>query len=133
MSTFSYDAIEKIEYDFTSIPNNSGSGFCSGKGVIPEPTQPVLEAYAAGIKKLYGLDDEDGKQEIEEAMEAGDSAAKTDGEEAPGLMALTAALCQNSPSEAELDELPNRAKLAFMKWIYGELQDPKVTTDATQA
>lgn len=126
MAKFTYDIIESLDYDFTGIPSNDGKGMCVGKGRIPEPTQPQLEAYSEGIKVLYGLNDKDEANEAVQGDEKGDASTVT------SLMALTAGLCQNSPSEKELDQLPPRAKHAFLKWIHAEMVDPKVSNGDTE-
>ena len=41
---FSVKNLRKVDYDFTAIPK-PGGGFCSGKGVIAEPSEEQIDAY----------------------------------------------------------------------------------------
>lgn len=126
MPNFSVSAVETLDYDFTEIPSNSGKGMCKGRGTIPEPSQPRLEAYSAAVRELYAVD---ATKDVHEAIDA-DAQAK---EKAATLLLLTADLCQNSPSQAELTDLPPRYCRGFMKWIFSELADPKVSNAATRS
>ncbi len=132
MSTFSVSIIEPLEYDFTKIRSNSGSGYCKGKGIIPEPSQTALEAYGAAVRELYKVDE---SKDVTAAMDADERQAHSDAEakeRSDTLLALTSGLCQNQPSDEQLKDLPPRYCRAFMKWIFAELQDPKVLTEGTQ-
>ena len=122
VSGFSADVLELLEYDFTGFPSNSG-GQCSGKGIVPEPTQTHLETYATALQDLFGLNKDDDKDEVEEKIE---KTATSSEEKSNRLLELTSDLCQQTPSAAELKELPPRIRNAFMKWVYKELSDPKV-------
>lgn len=129
MSQFSFDAVEALDYDFTGFPSNSKpKAMCKGKGVIPEPSQPRLEAYSQAMRELYKVKD---VKDVTEAMDADERATKSREEEkerSDKLLALTAELCQNTPSKAELSDLPPRICRAFMKWIFRELADPEVSS-----
>lgn len=132
MTAFDISAVEALDYDFTGFARNSGRGHCTGKGTIPEPTQPRLEAYAEGLRQLFGLDEEDAVEEALETQEAKEEAPEMRSEERQDrLLELTAALCQGSPSKKELAELPPRIRNAFMKWVYKELADPEVLSGVT--
>lgn len=123
MSNFSANAIE-LKYDFTGFPKNDGSkGKCTGKGVIPEPTQKDLQRYQEAMKELFQVE-EDGIDLGQEALEAQDTEALE--EKLDKLLGLTAELCKHSPSVEDLRELPPRIQLAFQKHIYKELADPEV-------
>lgn len=135
MSQFTVDTIEALEFDFTKIKHNVQPArakevkYCSGKGVIPEPTEKQLEGYSAGVKAIFGLDqaddDAETKKQVEgEIVKANESVTKK-------LMGLTSALCQGSPSSAELEELPPRYRNAFLKWVYAEVTNPEVSSGAT--
>ena len=136
MSQFTVETIEALEYDFTKIkhnvqPKTKGAAvkYCSGKGVIPEPTETQLEGYSAGVKAIFGLDqaddDAETKKQVEgEIVKANESVTKK-------LMGLTSALCQGSPSKSALEELPPRYRNAFLKWVYAEVTNPEVSSGAT--
>lgn len=131
MSTFSVDSVETLDYDFTGFPKNAGRGKCKGKGVIPEPTQGHLIAYAEGLRQLYQVPTDDDDSETKVSQEIEKSATEQSEKRQEGLLKLTAALCQNSPSAAELRELPPRIRTAFMKHVYQELSNPKVLSADT--
>lgn len=124
MSGFSIDAVEPLDYDFTQAPSNSGKGMCKGKGTIPEPSEALLEAYSAAVRDLYKVED---GESIAKKMDADKQKETSD-----KLLSLTATLCQNSPSKAELKELPPRICTAFMKWVFKEIADPEVSSAATR-
>lgn len=134
MSQFNVETIEALEYDFTAIkhnvqPKKGAVKYCSGKGAIPEPTETQLEGYSSGVKTIFGLDeaadDADTKEKVEgQIVKANESVTKK-------LMGLTSALCQGSPSKAELEELPPRYRNAFLKWVYAEVTNPEVSSGAT--
>ena len=125
MSKFSLEVIETLDYDFTDIASNSGEGRCKGKGTIPEPTQARLEAYSAAVRELFNVKE---NSEVTEAIER-EAAEK---EKSSTLLALTAELCQNSPTKAQLEDLPPRYQRAFLKWIFGSLANPEVSSADTR-
>ena len=131
MATFSNNSVETLDYDFTSFPKNSGRGNCTGKGVIPEPTQAHLQTFSDGMKLLSGstnaeLTKEDQSKLIDKIASEGEEAMEDK------VLKLIAGLCQNKPSVTELKQLPPRIRTAFVKWIHQQLADPKVTSGATQ-
>lgn len=136
MSQFTVETIEKLEYDFTGIKHNiqpqkkgAAAKFCTGKGVVPEPTETQLEGYSVGVKKIFGLDTAADSAETKEKVEG--KIEKSDESTTKKLMGLTSALCQGTPSKAELEELPPRYRNAFLKWIYSEVTNPEVSSGAT--
>ncbi len=129
MAQFSVDAVEPLEYDFTGFPQNKDpKKKCTGQGVIPEPTQSHLQTYANSLKALYEVSTD---EDLKDAVES-ESATDKEGERLAQIAGLTAALCQNSPTKAELMQLTPRIRTAFLKWVYQELADPKVSSDATR-
>ena len=126
MSTFSIDVIETLDYAFTEIDSNSGSGKCKGKGTIPEPSQPRLEAYSAAVRELFDV------KENKDVAAAIDREAEAK-EKSSTLLALIAELCQNTPSKEQLEDLPPRYQRWFLKWIFGSLTDPKLSSGDTRA
>ena len=132
---FSVEAIDALTYDFTEIPSNDGTGTCNGEGTIPEPSEAALDAYGAAIRDLFGVKEEEqgtakAKKKIEKGIDEQTAQAK---ERSDALLRLTAQLCQDRPSFEDLKELPPRYCRAFMKWIYAELADPKLSTGDTPA
>ena len=121
MSTFSLEVIETLDYDFTEIPSNSGSGKCKGRGTIPEPSQPRLEAYSSAVRELFDVKE---NKDVASAIDR-DAAEK---EKSSTLRALITELCQNTPSKEQIEDLPPRYQRAFLKWIFGSLTDPKLTS-----
>ncbi len=127
MPTFSYDSVETLDYDFTGVPSNSGSGNCRGKGTIPEPSQDRLEAYAAAMRELFKVSDD---KDVAKAMDEVEAEVKAKSDK---LLGLVAELCQDSPSREEIAELPPRIQKAFLAHIHRELADPKLSTRGTGA
>ncbi len=127
-SSFTTDTIELLKYDFTEFPSNDGKGNCSGKGTIPEPTKAKLKTYSENLKALYDIKEDDDKEKLAEAVEkeVAKSGAEEIEERGEKLLQYTSDLCSNSPSLAELKELPPRIQTGFFKWIYKELADPEV-------
>lgn len=128
MAQFQIDSVEPLDYDFTGFPKNDGKGKCTGKGTVPEPTKKLLMAYSASLRKVYGLDDE-GEEDVKEAVEKDKMNSEERQDE---MLSLTSALCQNSPTAAELKQLPPRILAAFMKWVYEELSNPEVSSADTR-
>jgi hypothetical protein len=120
MPVFSVDAVEALEYDFTGFPSNKGKGYCKGKGVTPEPTDALLKGYQSGVRELLGLDEDADAGKVAKKIEKDPEAMSAQ------LLALTAELCQDQPSQEELAELPPRVLRAFMKATFKEIADPEV-------
>jgi len=140
MASFDIKAVEPLDYDFTGFDKNTGNGKCKGRGNIPEPTQKHLNAFSAGMKNLAGkseeedISSEDAVAMVDKTIE---ESGATDATEANAIIekkviGLIAGLCQNSPSAAQLTELPPRIRTAFMKWVHKQLADPKVTSGDTR-
>lgn len=141
MAAFDIKAVEPLDFDFTGWKKNTGSGYCTGKGTIPEPTQAHLDAFAEGMKNMVGkskdekITPEDTANLIDKTIE--EAGAETESEKNKALekkvIKMIAGLCQNSPSEAQLAQLPPRIRTAFMKWVHRQLADPKVMSDGTRS
>lgn len=122
MGGFTVDKLGSLDFDFTEIPHKSGDGFCSGQGVIPEPTESRIKAYFDAVGKIRArtaeaLKDKSGKKLA--ALEE-----KSDEMQAE-LCQIISALGDGTPSEAQLAQLPPRALRVFFDWITSELTDPK--------
>ncbi len=131
MSSFSASIVEPLDYDFTGFPSTKNPGKnCKGKGTIPEPTHAVLEAYAEGLRDLFGINEgEDAETAMESVQKKNEEGS---GDAADTLLELTADLCQHSPTADDLRELPPRILNAFQKWVYRELSDPEVSSAGTR-
>lgn len=134
MAKFTSASIEAMIYDFTGIPSDIGKGMCKGKGVVPEPTQARLTAYQNGMRELFNIpDDADAEATQQATQERIEKATEEDAEETlDKLMALTAELCQNTPSHKELQELPPRYRAAFLAWIHEEIANPEALSADTR-
>lgn len=133
-----------LTYDFTSVDSNKGGGVkCLGNGTIPEPSIDALESFDKLWAQVIAA---------QAASDAADAEAASDvpttGAEKPFELRLTkllvgspevrekaaiawAALCQNSPSVAEITELPPRIFAAFGLFLLKEIVNPKGLTSAT--
>ena len=135
--SFGPSQVSKLDFDFTSFPRNDGEpGKCTGKGVMPEPTEDLIKAFFEQVQELRGLGDllkidkdelaslseedrtaflELRKQEIEEKFSAA----------LPKTREAITTLGQGTPTVAELEQLPPRVMRAFSTWVLEELTDPK--------
>lgn len=99
MSAFGADAVERLDFDFTSFPRGDGQpGNCTGKGYVPEPTEAAILRLIAAQKALEGLDDADTN-----LLEP--------------VRASLADFCAGHPSAEEIAQLPPRVLLAFARWL----------------
>lgn len=117
MATFSIKTVETLDYDFRGIPKDGGKGYCSGKGIVPEPSTADLEEYQAAMQELQG------ERTLEELANA---KTKEQAEQLHKTLEATAAFCKGTPSVEELEELPPRLKIAFIRWLGGEISNPEV-------
>ena len=122
MSGFSQENLASLDFDFTGIRNAKGTGPCTGKGVLDEPTEDRLTAFFTAIGSLRqltaeALTDESGEKlkELEESVD----------ELRDDLHKALSAVGNGSPTVAQLEELPPRALRAFLNWVIEELTDPK--------
>lgn len=133
MSGFTAAELETLDFDFTGIPSatqptptpeepNPPVAYCTGKGVVPEPS-------TARLGRFYDYLDE-GRKTIRDAIAAqehgddptgGVQASARLSETLDRVRAALADVCGGHPSRAEIDELPPRALAAFFGWLAGEL------------
>jgi hypothetical protein len=108
------DAVTSLDFDFTAAPKESGEGFCTGKGVVAEPTSERLSAFFDEIVAL---------QKAASEAEAGQSSK----EALDDMRRIATAVCGGCPSAEEIADLPPRYLGAFSKWLLDELGggDPK--------
>lgn len=118
MATFSIKTVETLDYDFRGIPKDGpAKGYCSGKGTVPEPSTADLEAYQATMKEITV------GRSLEDLAQAD---TKEQQEQLHKTLEATAEFCKGTPSLQELEELPPRMKIAFIRWLGGEISNPEV-------
>lgn len=49
MAGFDVGSVEKLDYDFTGITRDDGEGNCSGKGLVPEPSNKRLQEFQRSL------------------------------------------------------------------------------------
>lgn len=103
MAKFDSSKLDPTEYDFTEFPNKSGEGYCSGKGVIAEPSDEQVDAFQKAALALENAGKADDTMRFSEARE------KT-----------TAALGELNVPREHLDELPPKYYLRFVGFVLGE-------------
>jgi len=122
MSGFSAEKLGSLDFDFTGIKNAKGTGFCTGKGVMDEPSEDRITAYFEATNALRTL--------VAEALSDKTGAKIKEIEDNAGgmlddLRESLSAVGNGSPTIAQLEELPPRALRAFHAWVTEELTDPK--------
>lgn len=103
MAKFSSANLDPTEYDFTEFPNKSGEGFCSGKGVIAEPSDEQVDAFQKAALALERAGNKDDTMKFTEAR------AQT-----------TDALTELNVPKEHLDELPPKYYLRFVSFVLSE-------------
>jgi hypothetical protein len=120
MSAFTGADVAALEYDFTAIAKADGT-FCTGKGIIPEPSGDALQTFVETLGRL--------EKETIDATKAAEAAGTDPVIDAHALLEsaqrATAAFCQDTPSFDELAALPVRYFGSFSRWLQGEFQGPK--------
>lgn len=125
-------AVEAMEYDFTD--------YGGGAGVIPEPSDEVLDAFYQNLAlvmdevqetvgDLQDLDisNIDAVQKALAATEGTSAIRKV----SDSLTTLLADLTQGQPSAEDIARLPFRVKQAFMGWLVGQF-NPEGGTPASK-
>jgi hypothetical protein len=120
----SFDAgavVEPLAWDFTA--------FKAGEGVVPEPSDEKLAAFA---RDMMALAQQEGKAELKALADAGDDQEKVLAaiaampedvlSSAKAMIPPYAALCDGSPSAEQLAKLPPRARFAFFAYLAAELR-----------
>lgn len=102
MAKFNSANLDPTEYDFTEFPHKDGEGFCSGKGVIAEPSDEQMNEFQAAARELEKAGDDDSTT-FTEARE------KT-----------SAALAKLNVPREHLDELPPKYFSRFASFVLGE-------------
>jgi len=105
MSGFTAAAVSTLDYNFGGIPA-VGGGYCTGKGVVPEPSEEAIEAFTKAVQALGA--DEDGPEGTPHTV-------------MDRLRSELSTFCAGAPTPEEINGLPPRALLAFARWLVGEL------------
>lgn len=126
MAKFSLAAVETLDYDFTGFPKEDGKGYCTGKGTIPEPSQKALDQYFKDLSEIMG-----GGGAAAHVRDITQIDPEVQKEQLAAVFAAIAKLCSNQPSKEQLMELPPRIKIAFLKWVNQEFQNPEVSSAGT--
>ncbi len=120
---FTGEEIEALDWDFTKIPSTAG-GFCSGSGVVPEPTATDLIDFQQGFADLRkDIEGADADDDDDEATAARKKAVRDDSFNA--MRRNIARLTDGSPSLEQLEQLGPRYLTAIGKWLVKALTDPK--------
>lgn len=131
MAKFSSQSIEGLEYDFTSIPHKSGEGYCKGRGLVPEPTEEGQKEYVRRLKEITGAESVR-SDHIESALDSVEAEPGEADDRIGRLKELLADFCKGSPSKEQLEQLPYRYFMGFVKWLSQEINDPEVKSAATR-
>lgn len=103
MAKFNSANLDPTEYDFTEFPNKSGEGFCSGAGVIAEPSDEQIDSF----QKVAAALETAGKND--DTMKFSQARAET-----------TQALVELNVPQEHLDELPPKYYMRFVSFVLGE-------------
>jgi hypothetical protein len=115
MSGFTAESLPAaLDFDFTGIPQQDGSGPCTGKGTMPEPSEKSLQSFFDSVNALRSL-------ETAPAEEIEARAAGLLDEVRENIVAVG----NGTPTLEELRQLPPRAFRAFYRWLLQEFTDPK--------
>jgi hypothetical protein len=127
VANFSIAAVETLDYDFTGFLKEDGKGYCTGKGTIPEPSQKALDEYFQSLSEIMESVPGQGKA-VKRVLDIDPEQQK---EQLAEIFAAIAKLCSNQPNQEQLMELPPRIKIAFLKWVNQEFQNPEVSSAGT--
>jgi hypothetical protein len=119
VAKFTAGQIEPLDYDFTPAKKANGKGKCSGKGTIPEPSREDIDKYLARINALQQANGTPGAAPTENQW--------------PELMEAVTELTNGKPSREELEELPFREFLFFIRWLGQEFTNPEGLSAATRS
>jgi hypothetical protein len=125
------EELDTLEYDFRTPARPDAP-----HGVIPEPTTKQLDTFSSTLRHIMApmaalVAD---RSEPEAELSAADVAAAmatVDEDEAKSralldeLVVAVAAVCSNTPSVADIEDLPYRGQKAFIGWIMGTFLDPE--------
>lgn len=137
MAGFDASSVEEIDYDFTNIVKDEdrGEGYCSGKGVVPEPSTKRLQQFQRSLleytKERMSEDSENGDRDIQKELIAALEAIEREEEERETMAEILAALTKGSPSKEQIDDLPPRYFTRFFQYVY-EGVSPEASSAVTR-
>lgn len=119
-------AVEALDYTLEPYVKKSGT--------IPEPSSKDIEKFLDGIqaavKELIG----DTETKVESAEDLFDKLEAIQGAKVIGIVSaqavLVADMCKGEISAADLDQLPHRVKLGFLRWFTEQVMRPELAAPA---
>lgn len=108
MSGFNAAAVETLDFDFTGIVGSDGVALTE-KGIVSEPSDVLLADYFTANQSF--------QKEALALLEAGVEDEKDGVTHIAELREAVKAVCNGTPSDAELDRLPPRYLAAFNRWL----------------
>jgi hypothetical protein len=108
------------------------------EGLIPEPTDRQVGEFLAGLKDAMRESREKAatRQEVDvnDPEQVARAVDEMDPEEfvrtAEVMASLYSALCSGTPTKEQILSVPRRARLAFYRWVQGEVLNPEAVTPA---
>lgn len=119
--------------DYGSVNYNFHPDAPHIKGIIPDPSDEMLQSYYRAMRELFkdaGIDELPTDTEIrlhpERMNEFMDRLEKFDRIEAHHqVLEIIAMLCQNTPSVDDMMQLPYRKRVKFIRFVQKEIADPE--------
>lgn len=112
-SGFSIASVSTLDFDFTGIPREDGTGTLTEKGIVAEPSEARLDAFSVAFTTLS------------ERLQVVNPTADEQVNVYKDMHSAIIDLCGGTPSPDELRQMPPRYLTAFFKWLMAELQGPK--------
>lgn len=135
MAGFDVGSVEKLDYDFTGITRDDGEGFCSGKGIVPEPSNKRLQEFQRSLleytKERMPEVSENGDRDIQKELAAALEAIEQDAADRETMTEILSDLTKGAPSKEEIDELPPRYFTRFFQYVY-EGVSPEASSAVTR-
>jgi hypothetical protein len=104
----SKDSVSPLDYDFSEhVPGV--------KGTIPEPTGALLDEFRGTLTQFFNLD---GELKEKNLTKEDQDLLKV------ALIDALADVCAGSPTREQIEALPYRPQLAFIKWMASEILNP---------
>lgn len=106
---FKSSQVEALDFDFSPV--------LDAKGTIPEPSHDLRDAFLEALDQAT-----DGDGDLADRLE--DVTVKDIRRLEKDYVAAIVELGQGTPSKEQLEALPPRHQLGFLKYLVGELTDP---------